>query len=81
MEEFVIDNTEKAEIPMEKVEKPLHKKDVNKRADRQVVADQPINSHFLLIPRIHSAAPLWNFLAIDTSIIRSGIPIANNATR
>lgn len=43
MEEFVIDNTEKAEIPMEKVEKPLPKKAVNKRADRQVVADQPIN--------------------------------------
>lgn len=25
MEEFVIDNTEKADIPMEKVEKPLPK--------------------------------------------------------
>ena len=43
MEEFVIDNTEKAEIPREKVEKQLPKKAVNKRADRQVVADQPIN--------------------------------------
>lgn len=43
MEDFVIDIAEKAEIPMEKVEKPLPKNAVNKMADRQVVADEPIN--------------------------------------
>lgn len=45
MEEFIIDTTEKAEVPMEEVKKPSLKarKIAALKAEKEVVADEPIN--------------------------------------
>ena len=45
------------------------------------VAAQPMGSHFLPMPRMDSIAPRLNFLAIEISIISSGMPIRSIASR